>query len=263
MNDGPRRVVITGAGLISPLGNDVETAWRRLLAGESGIAAITSSTPRACARIAARVRGRPRGLHQKRAAHAELDSSRKPTGCRRGRSRRAGRASGPSCHRRRAGDLRAPSAFRARPARHEPVLRHDDDPQHGHRGPSRCCGAFLMRLCTGPTRQRRAAPAGLGRARALNEDAARVLSTVPPEAPRRTRGGRRSYVRAESQPRPCATPAPVRQRLVIRARTSLARVRDRLRERPRDLHAGRRHRGDARLRSRSVRGGCPSVDETP
>src|SRR5579862_9709326 len=36
-----RRVVITGMGMVSPLGNDVETSWTRLLAGESGAAEIT------------------------------------------------------------------------------------------------------------------------------------------------------------------------------------------------------------------------------
>src|SRR4051812_6717033 len=39
--NGQRRVVITGLGMVSPLGNDVQTSWSRLLAGESGAAEIT------------------------------------------------------------------------------------------------------------------------------------------------------------------------------------------------------------------------------
>ena len=35
-----RRVVITGMGVISPVGNDVETFWNNLLAGKSGISHI-------------------------------------------------------------------------------------------------------------------------------------------------------------------------------------------------------------------------------
>jgi 3-oxoacyl-[acyl-carrier-protein] synthase II len=36
-----RRVVVTGLGLVTPLGGDVETTWNNLIAGKSGIAAIT------------------------------------------------------------------------------------------------------------------------------------------------------------------------------------------------------------------------------
>jgi len=37
----PTRVVVTGLGVISPLANDVDTFWRRLVAGESGVGEIT------------------------------------------------------------------------------------------------------------------------------------------------------------------------------------------------------------------------------
>ena len=36
-----RRVVITGLGVISPVGNSVEDAWASILAGKSGIGPIT------------------------------------------------------------------------------------------------------------------------------------------------------------------------------------------------------------------------------
>jgi 3-oxoacyl-[acyl-carrier-protein] synthase II len=36
-----RRVVVTGLGLVTPLGGDVETTWQNLIAGKSGIAALT------------------------------------------------------------------------------------------------------------------------------------------------------------------------------------------------------------------------------
>ena len=50
--------VITGIGAVTPLGHDVETSWRRLLAGDSGVAPITlfdaTGLP---TRIAAEVKG--------------------------------------------------------------------------------------------------------------------------------------------------------------------------------------------------------------
>ncbi len=39
--DYDRRVVVTGLGVISPVGNDVQTAWGNLIRGKSGLAEIT------------------------------------------------------------------------------------------------------------------------------------------------------------------------------------------------------------------------------
>ena len=50
------RVVVTGIGLVTPLGNDVPTFWDNLLAGACGIDAITAFDVSAYAcRIAAQV----------------------------------------------------------------------------------------------------------------------------------------------------------------------------------------------------------------
>jgi len=53
-----RRVVVTGVGLICPVGNQVATAWAAVLAGQSGIGPVTrfdaSSFP---TRIAGEVKG--------------------------------------------------------------------------------------------------------------------------------------------------------------------------------------------------------------
>jgi len=43
--DGARRVVITGIGVVSPVGNDWDTAWRNLLDGVSGLGEITRFDP--------------------------------------------------------------------------------------------------------------------------------------------------------------------------------------------------------------------------
>jgi 3-oxoacyl-[acyl-carrier-protein] synthase II len=53
-----RRVVVTGLGCVSPVGNTVAEAWSNVLAGKSGIGAITKfdSTLFSC-KIAGEVRG--------------------------------------------------------------------------------------------------------------------------------------------------------------------------------------------------------------
>lgn len=40
-----RRVVITGLGIVSPVGNDIHTAWQNIVAGKSGIDRITRFDP--------------------------------------------------------------------------------------------------------------------------------------------------------------------------------------------------------------------------
>ena len=51
-----RRVVVTGMGVVTPLGNDVATFWSRLVAGESGVRTITTFDPeRVTSKIAGEV----------------------------------------------------------------------------------------------------------------------------------------------------------------------------------------------------------------
>jgi len=59
MRDGERRVVVTGIGAISPLGNDVAALWDGLSHGRSGIGRITAFDP---SRVASKVAGEVRGF---------------------------------------------------------------------------------------------------------------------------------------------------------------------------------------------------------
>jgi 3-oxoacyl-[acyl-carrier-protein] synthase II len=57
-NNGRRRIVVTGMGAVTPLGNDVETSWRAAVEGRSGIGPITRfDTTAYDTRIAGEVRG--------------------------------------------------------------------------------------------------------------------------------------------------------------------------------------------------------------
>lgn len=54
-----RRVVITGLGLISPVGNTVQSAWENLVAGRSGISRVTRFDP---SRISSQIAGEVKGF---------------------------------------------------------------------------------------------------------------------------------------------------------------------------------------------------------
>jgi 3-oxoacyl-[acyl-carrier-protein] synthase II len=57
MSQGERRVVLTGLGVVTPLGNDPETLWKNLLEGQCGIDKITCFDPAAYdCQIAAQVK---------------------------------------------------------------------------------------------------------------------------------------------------------------------------------------------------------------
>ena len=44
-NSTERRVVVTGLGIVSPLGNDISTFWENLVAGRCGVDKITGFDP--------------------------------------------------------------------------------------------------------------------------------------------------------------------------------------------------------------------------
>lgn len=58
MRDGERRVVVTGMGALTPIGNDVASYWDSLINGRSGIGPITLFDPsRTAAKIAGEIKG--------------------------------------------------------------------------------------------------------------------------------------------------------------------------------------------------------------
>ena len=100
-----RRIVITGAGWVTPMGHDLESVWQRLLAGETDVAAIdrfdASTFP---TRFASQVRGydwtdfvehasthgRP-GMHTQFALGAARQAAQERVAIRAVRMRRGGR----------------------------------------------------------------------------------------------------------------------------------------------------------------------------
>lgn len=58
MREGDRRVVVTGMGAVTPIGNDVASTWEAMLAGRSGIGPITIFDPvNVASKIAGEIRG--------------------------------------------------------------------------------------------------------------------------------------------------------------------------------------------------------------
>src|SRR5690349_13082978 len=69
-----RRVVITGIGLVTPVGNDLETTWSALLAGKSGAGPITRfDASQLATRFACEVKGWDSGpfLDKREAKHLD------------------------------------------------------------------------------------------------------------------------------------------------------------------------------------------------
>ena len=150
-----RRVVVTGLGLVTPLGGDVETTWQNLIAGKSGIGPdhpLRHHRPKGQDRRRSEAQGpplrfrprqacRPQGPAPGRPVH-RLRDRRRRTGARRRRAYRHG--PGPQGahrrldrlgHRRLAGDRkRIAGAGRERAGARQPALR-PRAPDQPHLGP--------------------------------------------------------------------------------------------------------------------------------
>ena len=144
---GKRRVVVTGLGVISPLGNDVPSTWAALLEGRSGIGPITRFD---ASGLNCRIAGEVKGfdvttvMSAKEARHVDIVH---PLWCRRlGRSPEGQRAGDQRCqsrshrlrdrlgHRRSADDRGEPhAAAQPRTASRIAILRSRFDHQHDRR----------------------------------------------------------------------------------------------------------------------------------
>jgi hypothetical protein len=147
MVQGLHRVVVTGLGAVTPIGNDVPSYWEGLSTGRNGVAGITlfDASRHAC-RFAAEVKDfDPRGwLEPKESKRwdrfcqfavvaakqavadggAQRFTDEQPQARRHRHRLWGGRPAG--------GGNPGQRAQGPRPRPGEPVLRADDDPQHGH-----------------------------------------------------------------------------------------------------------------------------------
>ena len=85
---GERRVVVTGLGCVSPVGNDVPSAWDSIVNGRSGIGPLTEMDPE---KFATKIAGEIRLPNNMTAANANpvggqiglalgwIDASARPT----------------------------------------------------------------------------------------------------------------------------------------------------------------------------------------
>ncbi len=257
-----RRVVITGLGIVSPVGNTIDEAWGNILAGRSGIDPITRFDASALScRIAGEVKGFDidRYIAAKEARHMDTfihygvaagiqafeDSRADDHRRERGTHRRAGRLG----HRRTAddrGDLHR--ARGARAAAHLAVLRAGVDHQHGVRpavDPLRHEGPELrhrQRVHDGPALHRRRGPADRVRRRRRDARRRRRVDDLAARH-RRLHGGPRDDVAQ----RRAAYRQPAVGRRPRRLRARRGRGRDgargvRAREEARREHRGRADR---------------------
>jgi 3-oxoacyl-[acyl-carrier-protein] synthase II len=62
-NNAPRRVVITGMGALTPIGNTVQEFWDNAVAGKSGTATVTQIPPEVIANYPSKVSGEVKGFN--------------------------------------------------------------------------------------------------------------------------------------------------------------------------------------------------------